>query len=241
MKNQTILFVFSFLLFFSCVKVQEKSVVKLETNEEKALGTYYAIYAYQVPIEKKREMVMSNSEKKMELHRISYSTQKQGLSWQAAHLGYVALVNKITDKDEKIVFYQMIANAMARHTNLLEAEDSPKKIEVADYYLKLLIEAGSIDAELINAYAQIVKNTWTKEEKVNLNNYIQKRIVEVEEEKLSQKSVGLSKENLAPNIQELSPKKKEVVNNFTQSLEDGKRESYIRQEKGLIAIRKLAE
>jgi hypothetical protein len=216
----------------SCARVSEIEKInsqKLE-DSEKLLKDFFSIDIYTIPTDEKKSILQSTSS--LQLHLLKRQIEDDNLSWQEADKLYKDyLAKNVTNSYEKTIRYQQVANYMLRNSSILEQPKSLEKYETLNFYLNLLVEAKSSDAELIHTILEQLNGFLSKEQQKNIAKYVVLRQEEVAKEKalyLSQKQ----KEQvykLEPN----NKKQEALVNDMITKTDSRKSEALIRKEKAL--------
>jgi hypothetical protein len=216
----------------SCARVSEMEKInsqKLE-DSEKLLKDFFSIDIYTIPTDEKKSILQSTSS--LQLHLLKRQIEDDNLSWQEADKLYKDyLAKNVTNSYEKTIRYQQVANYMLRNSSILEQPKSLEKYETLNFYLNLLVEAKSSDAELIHTILEQLNGFLSKEQQKNIAKYVVLRQEEVAKEKalyLSQKQ----KEQvykLEPN----NKKQEALVNDMITKTDSRKSEALIRKEKAL--------
>jgi hypothetical protein len=216
----------------SCARVSEIEKInsqKLE-DSEKLLKDFFSIDIYTIPTDEKKSILQSTSS--LQLHLLKRQIEDDNLSWQEADKLYKDyLAKNVTNSYEKTIRYQQVANYMLRNSSILEQPKSLEKCETLNFYLNLLVEAKSSDAELIHTILEQLNGFLSKEQQKNIAKYVVLRQEEVAKEKalyLSQKQ----KEQvykLEPN----NKKQEALVNDMITKTDSRKSEALIRKEKAL--------
>ena len=158
--------------------------VESPSQKEVALSkNFFVMDIYTIPKEEKSQIMASKASFDLTLMKRRFEIDN--VSWQQAHKEYQNfLQNRVKTPNEKVLFSQRIANYMLRNTSILIDAPSLEKQQTIYFYINLLKEAKSSDAELFYAGLENLTTFLNKEQLKGVAQYVINRQDEVEEEKI---------------------------------------------------------